>query len=158
MCRKIFFGVPQRGSTSKKVEFQHSLNNMLCSLNLCLKKHDSMQKELVQSDHPALRKRPKCAKILGYFVVGPKHQNRTTFWTFSRSQLVGNKLISFAMSQAPWDTSLDYPQHVIPRMLKFHFFLGWPPLGDPQKYFSIQKNYFPMFSYILVTLLDTCCN
>ena len=29
LCRKIFLGVPQRGSTSKKVEFQHSRNNML---------------------------------------------------------------------------------------------------------------------------------
>jgi hypothetical protein len=43
------------------------------------KKPGSMQKESVQSNHPAWRKRPKCAEILGYFDVGQKHQNLTTF-------------------------------------------------------------------------------
>jgi hypothetical protein len=44
-----------------------------------------MQKESVQSDNPARRKRPKRAEILGYFDVGPKHQNPTTFWTFLKT-------------------------------------------------------------------------
>ena len=48
-----------------------------------------MQKESVQSDHPVRRKRPKRAEILGYFDVGPKHQNLTIFWTFSQGRVVG---------------------------------------------------------------------
>ena len=42
------------------------------SLNLCLREPESMQKESVQSDHTARRKRPKCAQKLRYFDVGPK--------------------------------------------------------------------------------------
>jgi hypothetical protein len=48
-----------------------------------------MQKESVQSDNPAWRKRPKHAEILGYFDVGPKHQNLKTFLTFSRGRVIG---------------------------------------------------------------------
>ena len=59
------------------------------SLNLCLKKPDSLQKESAQSDHPAKRKRSKCAEILGYFAGGPKLQNSTTFWTFSQGRVIG---------------------------------------------------------------------
>ena len=50
------------------------------SLNLCLEMPDSLQKESAQSDYPALRKRPKGAKISRYFDIGPKQQNRTAFW------------------------------------------------------------------------------
>ena len=48
----------------------------------------------------------------------------------------GNRieLIHFALSQASWDTSLDYPQHTIPRTLKIHFFMVDPLLWDPYKY------------------------
>ena len=48
-----------------------------------------MQKELSQSDHPTLRKRPKRAEILGYFVFVPNLRDLTTFWTFSQAGLVG---------------------------------------------------------------------
>ena len=48
-----------------------------------------MQKESAQSDHPAWRKRSKRAQILGYFDIGPKQQNRTTFLTFSQGRVVG---------------------------------------------------------------------
>ena len=41
------------------------------------------------------------------------------------------ELIPFALSQAGCDTSLDYPQHIIPITLKFHFFMVDPPLRDP---------------------------
>ena len=140
---KNIFGGPPKGVNLKK---------SVGSLNLCLKKPDSLQKEPVQSEHPALRKCPKCAKILGYFVVGPKHQNWTIFWMFSWSKVIG---LSWFLLQ--WVRLLE-TQHMITISWKFHFFLGWPPLGDPQKYFSTKKNYFLMFSYILVTTLDTCCN
>jgi hypothetical protein len=30
--------------------------------------------------------------------------------------------IPFALSHASWDTSLDYPQHIITNILKFHLF------------------------------------
>ena len=59
------------------------------SLNLCLKKPESLKKELAQSDHPAQRKRPKCAELLRYFAGGPKLQNPTTFWTFSQGRVIG---------------------------------------------------------------------
>jgi hypothetical protein len=65
--------------------------------------------------------------------------------------------IPFALSHASWDTSLDYPQRIITRSLKFHFFEVDPPFRDPQKYLLMKKNCFPVFSYILVTTLDTCC-
>ena len=59
------------------------------SLNLCLKTPDSMQKELAQSNHPAQRKRPKRAELLGYFAGGPKLQNPTTFGAFSQGRVIG---------------------------------------------------------------------
>ena len=52
------------------------------TLNLCLEMPETMQKESAQSEYPALRKRQKRDEILGYFDVGPKQQNRATFWTF----------------------------------------------------------------------------
>ena len=42
-------------------------------------KPGSMQKESAQSDNPAKRKRPKCAEMLGYFDIGLKQKNWTTF-------------------------------------------------------------------------------
>ena len=48
-----------------------------------------MQKKLAQSDHPTLRKRQKCAEILGYFVDAPKQQILTTSWTISPGRLIG---------------------------------------------------------------------
>ena len=35
-----------------------------------------------------------------------------------------NEPIPFALCQASWDKSVEYPQHIIPRTLKFHFFGG----------------------------------
>ena len=40
-----------------------------------------------------------CVDKLGYFEVGPKQQNQTTFWTFSPG-LVIDRPIPFALSQA----------------------------------------------------------
>ena len=67
------------------------------------------------------------------------------------------ELIPFAMSQASRNTSLDYPQHIIPRTLKIHFLRVDPPWGTPKIIFW-QKNYFPIFLFILVTTLNTCWN
>jgi hypothetical protein len=41
--------------------------------------------------------------------------------------------------------------------LKFHFSGIDPPLGDPQKHFSVKTKNVPVFLGILVTTLDTCC-
>ena len=49
---------------------------------------ESLQKESAQSGYPYLKEGPKCAKILGYFDIGLKPQNQTTFWMFSRSSIV----------------------------------------------------------------------
>ena len=62
------------------------------SLNLCLKKHDSIQKESAQSDHLAKRKCPKCAEIFGYFDDGPKYQIWTTA-IFGRTKGVFSKVV-----------------------------------------------------------------
>ena len=91
------------------------------SLNLCRMEPDSMQKESVQSDHPVRRKRPKRAEILGYFDVGPKISKSDHILDVFSRQSGRIELIPFALSQAPCDTSLDYPQHIIPISLKFHF-------------------------------------
>ena len=57
--------------------------------------------------------------------------------------------IPFALIQAPWDTSLDYPQHMITRTVKFHFFLGWPSFERAPKTFVDEKKCFPdVFLYI----------
>jgi hypothetical protein len=80
----MFFQVPSRA-----VQCQISRNLFVSEMpdvgsrNLRLTTPDSLQKESAQSDHPALRKRPKYAEILGYFNVVQKQQNQTTFWTFS---------------------------------------------------------------------------
>jgi hypothetical protein len=52
------------------------------SLNLCLRKPDSMQKESVQSNNPLRRKGPKCEKILGYFDIGPNIKIQPHFGHF----------------------------------------------------------------------------
>jgi hypothetical protein len=86
----MFWGVPQRGANLKKWNFKVLLI-IRCSLNLCLKKPGSMQKESVQSNPPAQRKRPKRTENIK---IGPH---------FGRFSKQGDwiELISFAMSQAP---------------------------------------------------------
>jgi hypothetical protein len=80
-----------------------------------------MQKESAQSNGPAGRKHPKHAQILGYFGVCPNQQNWTEFWTLSRA---GDRieLIPFASIKASQGTSLENPQHIIPRTLKIQYF------------------------------------
>jgi hypothetical protein len=59
------------------------------TLNLCQEMPEPMEKESVQSDHCAGRKRSKCAKILGYFGICPNQQNPTTFSMFSLGRVIG---------------------------------------------------------------------
>ena len=59
------------------------------TLNLYLEMPSTMQKESDQSDHPVPRKRPKRVDLLEYLDVSLKQQNRTTFWTFSLSRVIG---------------------------------------------------------------------
>ena len=81
-----------------------------------------MQKESAQSDNSALRKRPKTDDLSDI-------QKMSTFWhimdVFSALSYP-IELIPFAMRQASWDTSLEYPQHNFPRNLIFKFFKGLP--------------------------------
>ena len=85
----------------------------------------SLQKELAQSDHWGLRKHPKC------FILAVVLKLRVILHILAVfSDLRGLiELIPFAMSQASWDTSLDYPQHIIPITLKIHFFKVRPIFG-----------------------------
>ena len=53
------------------------------------------------------------------------------------------ELIPFAWCQASRDTSVEYPQHIIPRTLKFHFWGGWPPLEGGQQIFFDQNKKIP---------------
>jgi hypothetical protein len=48
-----------------------------------------MQKESAQSDHPALRKRPKYGQILQFWATGKISQYFSMFWTFSLGWVVG---------------------------------------------------------------------
>ena len=41
------------------------------------------------------------------------------------------ELNPFAVYQAPWDTSLEYPHGLVWNILKINFFNDWPPLRDP---------------------------
>ena len=41
------------------------------------------------------------------------------------------ELNPFAVYQAPWDTSLEYPHGLVWNILKINFFRGWPPLERP---------------------------
>ena len=83
---------------------------------------DSMQKESAQSDYQALRKRPKTDDLSDI-------QKMSTFWhimdVFSALSY-RIELIPFALRQASWDTSLEYPQHNFLRNLIFKFFKGLP--------------------------------
>ena len=89
-CRKILFNPPQGGvSPPKSGNSKFSQLYVVGTLNLYLKTPGTMQKESDQSDHPVMRKRPKCAVLLEYFDVGLKEQNRTTFWTFSLGRVIG---------------------------------------------------------------------
>ena len=88
--RKNIFRGPTRGVKSKKSGISKlSEYYVVGTLNLCQETPDPMQKESAQSDQPAGRKRPKRAKILGYFGVCPNQQNWTTFWTFSPGRVIG---------------------------------------------------------------------
>ena len=57
--------------------------NYVGGLNLCLKTPNSMQKESTQPDHPALRKCPKCGRILQFCANAEISQYFRTFSPFS---------------------------------------------------------------------------
>ena len=67
-------------------------------------------KQQMWSNFAVLGKRQNIPIFLQYFDVFSGQGDRI-------------QLIPFALSQASRDTSLDYPQHIIPRTLKFHFFM-----------------------------------
>ena len=59
------------------------------SLNLCLKMPGPLQKELAQSDNTGKIKHSKCGQILLVQANVKIYQYFGTFWTFSRSRVVG---------------------------------------------------------------------
>ena len=71
---------------------------VVVTLNLCQEMPEPMQKKSAQSDHPTLRKCPKCGLNLAFFAIVKISQNFGTFWTFSLGRVIG--LSSFALSQA----------------------------------------------------------
>ena len=58
------------------------------TLNLCREMPELMQKESAEPDHPARRKRSKCAEILGDFGILPNQQNATTICTFFLGRVI----------------------------------------------------------------------
>ena len=104
---------------------------------------DLTQKESAQSDHPALRKRAKCGRILQFWTTGKISQIFSMFWRFSLmdSQI---ELSPFALSQASWDTSLDYPQQVFWRQKISTIPPLYPSWGNLKKMISVKKNTFLM--------------
>ena len=73
------------------------------TLNLCLKAPEQMQKTRNQSVHPWLRKRPKTVKNWSNSIFA---NFRQFFGVFSTSSF-----------QACWDTTLEYPQGILWRIL-----------------------------------------
>ena len=95
----MFFDPPQGEVSPSKSGISKFLElYVVGTLHFCLETPGTMQKESAKSDHPVRRKNLKRAKILGYFVIDPKWQNLTTFWTFSLGWVIG--LSSFLLHWA----------------------------------------------------------
>ena len=86
-CQKLLLRVPQGGVSPPK---SGKLSEMYVvgTLNLCPETPGTVQKGSDQFDNPVQRKRPKHAELLGYFDIGLKQLNRTTFWTFSPGRVI----------------------------------------------------------------------
>jgi hypothetical protein len=85
------------------------------SLNLCLKKSDSMQKESAKSDHPARSEHPQSAEILGYLNIGPKKQNSDHILDFFPG-------LGYQIKLIPTESGLLALSHYRVVRLRFHFF------------------------------------
>ena len=106
------------------------------SLNLCLKKSDSLQKESAQSDHPTQRKRAKCGPILLFQANVKISEYLCTFWTFSLCKRVG---WSFLIHKFRLPTTYYSKNFEIP------FFM----VEGPLQIFVDEDNLFPdVFLYI----------
>ena len=95
------------------------------SLNLCLKKPDSLQKESAQSDHPALSKRLKCGQRQNI----PIFQHILDIFSRQDGQI---ELIPFALSQASWEFRL--PTWGISEYIE-----TIPLFGEPEQIISVNK-------------------
>jgi hypothetical protein len=102
----------------------------------------------IWSGHP---KHPKCGPISGQRQNNPIFLHVLDVFSMPADWI---ELIPFAWNQDSWDTSLDYPSNIISRTLKFNF-LRLTHLGRALKIFVQRKKLFPLFSYKLVTTLDT---
>jgi hypothetical protein len=68
---------------------------------------DPMQKESARLDHPAGRKRPKRAEILGYFSIFTNQQKSAHILDVFSGKGDRIELIPFELFQASPDTSLE---------------------------------------------------
>ena len=115
-------GIFWRVNPYKSVFLSFSKTHVAGTLNLYLRTSDSMQKELAQSDHPVLRKRPKTDDLTNIQNVSTFRHIMNVFSVLSYPI----ELIPFALSQTFWDTSLEYPQHAFLRNSKNNFYKGLP--------------------------------
>jgi hypothetical protein len=98
------------------------------TLDLCQEKPDPMQKE---SGPTCWEKTSKTCLNFGIFWRLPKSAKLDHILEVFSRQGDRIELIPFALLKASSDTSLEYPQRIILRTLKFHFFRVDPPLWDP---------------------------
>ena len=108
------------------------------SLNLCLKKLDSMQKESAQSDHPSRRKCPKCGPIA---VLGERHNIQIFVHVLD---IFSKKVIGFSCLLLHWVRLLETPVYTTTYSSENFKILpmgGSPPLEGPWKYFLLKTNF-----------------
>ena len=105
------------------------------TLNLCLEMTDLMEKVWAQLDHPVLRKRPKCAKILKIV----KTANFQWFWGFHWSDWAQ----TFFLESGILRHKFKVPTRGTLEHLKMSiFFTLTPPEGTLGKIFLTRKLYF----------------
>ena len=76
-------------------------------------------------------KTPKMFLNIGIFSSTDKWAISDHFFDVFSGQDDWIELNPFALYQASWDTSLEYPHGVVWNIFKINFFKDWPPLRDP---------------------------
>ena len=89
---KVFFllkySCPLKWGKVKQNSWKISKRPLVDSVNLCLKKPDTMQKESAQCDHPTRRKRPKSGPNLMSWTIVKISQYFSMFWTFFPGRVI----------------------------------------------------------------------
>ena len=125
--KNIFEGPPRGGLPPQKWNFK--VFGIICCWHSKLVSQDAwhIAKGISSIRAPCPE---KTSKTWSYFAVSGRHLNTPIFMRFGdvfSRQGDRIELIPFALCQASWDTSLEYPQHIIARTLKFHFLGADPP-------------------------------